>query len=52
MNSDIIKKLAQYFNVSTDYLLGVDRLEDDFLNTKIENICNELKEIVYHLQKK
>ena len=48
----VLNRIASYFNVSTDYLLGVDRLEDDFLNTKIENICNELKEIVYHLQKK
>ena len=32
MNSDIITKLAKYLNVSTDYLLGVDTLEDEFLN--------------------
>ncbi len=51
MNSDIIKKLASYFHVSTDYLLGVDKLDDDFLNQKIDSICSELKEIVYHLNK-
>ncbi len=52
MNSDIIKKMAAYLNVSTDYLLGIDELTDEFLNEKIENICNELKEIVYHLNHK
>lgn len=51
MNSDIIKKLASYFHVLTDYLLGVDKLDDDFLNQKIDSICSELKEIVYHLNK-
>ncbi len=52
MNSDIIRRLAQYFNVSTDYLLGIDHLDDEFLNKKIDNISKELKEIVYHLNKK
>ncbi|MDE6414427.1 MAG: helix-turn-helix domain-containing protein [Anaeroplasmataceae bacterium] len=49
MNSDIITKLAKYLNVSTDYLLGVDTLDDEFLNEKIDTICNELKEIIFHL---
>lgn len=52
MNSDIIKKMAEYLNVSTDYLLGVDQLSNDFLNEKIDTICNELKELVYHLNKR
>ena len=52
MNSDVIKKLAKYFNVSTDYLLGFDELDDDFLNEKVNTICNELKEIIYHINKK
>ncbi|MDE5546055.1 MAG: helix-turn-helix domain-containing protein [Anaeroplasmataceae bacterium] len=52
MNSDIITKLAKYLNVSTDYLLGVDTLEDEFLNEKIDTICNELKEMVFHLNHK
>ncbi|MDE6047933.1 MAG: helix-turn-helix domain-containing protein, partial [Anaeroplasmataceae bacterium] len=52
MNSDIITKLAKYLNVSTDYLLGVDTLEDEFLNEKIETICSELKEMVFHLNHK
>lgn len=52
MNSDVIKKLAKYFNVSTDYLLGFDELEDSFLNEKVNTICEELKEIVYHLNNK
>ena len=52
MNSDIIKKMAEYLNVSTDYLLGVDQISDDFLNEKVDAICNELKEIVYHLNKR
>ncbi|MDE7105691.1 MAG: helix-turn-helix domain-containing protein [Anaeroplasmataceae bacterium] len=52
MNSDIIKKIAEYFNVSTDYLLGVDELSNEFLNQKIDTICNELKELVYHLNKR
>lgn len=52
MNSDIIKKMAEYFNVSTDYLLGVDELNNEFLNQKIDTICNELKELVYHLNKR
>lgn len=52
MNSDIVKKMAEYLGVSTDYLLGVDSLKDSFLNEKIDKICNELKEIVYHLNHK
>ena len=52
MNSEIIKKLAQYLHVSTDYLLGVDQLDELFLNEKIDNICYELKELVYHLNHK
>lgn len=52
MNSEIIKKMAEYLNVSTDYLLKVDKLSDEFLNEKIECICNELKELVYHLNKR
>ena len=52
MHSDIIRKMAQYFNVSTDYLLGIDNLDDEFLNEKIDIITKELKEIVYHLNKK
>lgn len=52
MNSDIIKKMAKYLNVSTDYLLGVDELDDKFLGAKVDKICNELKEIIYHLNKK
>lgn len=52
MNSDIIKRMAEYFNVSTDYLLGVDELSNEFLNEKIDTICNELKELVYHLNKR
>ncbi|MDE7263608.1 MAG: helix-turn-helix domain-containing protein [Anaeroplasmataceae bacterium] len=49
MNSDVIVKIAKYLNVSTDYLLGVDQINDDFLNQKIDKISCELKEIVYHL---
>lgn len=52
MNSDVISSLAKYLNVSTDYLLGMDQLDDDFLNQRIENITAELKELVYHLNKK
>lgn len=52
MNSDTIKRVANYFHVSTDYLLGVDELTDDYLCKKIDTICNELKELVYHLNKK
>lgn len=52
MNSDIVKKMAAYLGVSTDYLLGVDNLKDTFLNDKIDNICAELKEIVYHINHK
>lgn len=52
MNSDVITNVAKYLNVSTDYLLGVDQLDDDFLNQKIDHIADELKEIVYHLNKK
>lgn len=52
MNSDMIKRMAIYLNVSTDYLLGVDRLSEDFLNEKVDHICDEIKEILYHLNKK
>ena len=52
MNSEVIKKLASYFRVSTDYLLGFDELDDSFLNSKIDAICYELKELVYHIYKK
>lgn len=52
MNSDVISSVAKYLNVSTDYLLGMDQLDDDFLNQRIENITTELRELVYHLNKK
>lgn len=52
MNSDIITKMAKYLNVSTDYLLGIDTLNDAFLNEKIDIICRELKEIFFHLNHK
>ncbi len=52
MNSEMIKKMADYLNVSTDYLLGVDTVNEAFLNEKIDAICNELKEIVYYLNRK
>ncbi len=52
MNSDMVKRMAQYLNVSTDYLLGIDELDDEFLNEKLDHIFNELKEIVYYLNKK
>lgn len=52
MNSEMIKKMADYLNVSTDYLLGVDTVNEAFLNEKIDTICNELKEIVYYLNHK
>ncbi len=52
MNSEMIKKMANYLNVSTDYLLGVDTVNEAFLNEKIDTICNELKEIVYYLNHK
>ena len=50
MNSDIICRLAKYLNVSTDYLLGVDTINDDFLNSKIDKICGELKELVHYIK--
>ncbi|MDE6660244.1 MAG: helix-turn-helix domain-containing protein [Anaeroplasmataceae bacterium] len=49
MNSDIIKKMAKYLNVSTDYLLGVDELSNEFLNERIDAICYELKRSLIHL---
>ncbi len=52
MNSDMVKRMAQYLNVSTDYLLGIDELDDEFLNEKLDHIFNELKEIVYYINKK
>ena len=55
MHSDIIRKMAQYFNVSTDYLLGIDNLDDEFLNEKIDIIPYDKdasKFIEYHLNKK
>lgn len=52
MNSDTITSLANYLKVSTDYLLRVDQLDNEFLVQKVENISNELKEIIYHLNKK
>ncbi len=51
MNSDMIKKMAAYLHVSTDYLLGVDTLDEDFLNDKVDAMCAEIKEILYHLKK-
>ena len=52
MNGDIVKKMAEYLGVSTDYLLCVDELSDEFLNEKIDHICNEIKELVYYLNHK
>lgn len=52
MNSDMVKRMAQYLNVSTDYLLGLDEIDDEFLNEKLDHIFNDLKEIVYYINKK
>lgn len=52
MNSDVIKKVACYLGVSTDYLLRVDNVNDDFLNSKIDEVCDGIKEIIYHLRDK
>ena len=52
MNSDVIIKLANYLDVSTDYLLGVDKIKDEFLNEKIDTICQDIKEVVFHLNHK
>ena len=52
MNSEMIKKMANYLNVSTDYLLRADKNNEDFLNEKVDHICEEIKEILYHLSKK
>ena len=46
---EAVQKIADTLHVSTDYLLGVDQLDDAFLNEKIDNICNELKEIIFHI---
>lgn len=51
MNSDMVKKMANYLHVSTDYLLGVDKLDEEFLNEKVDAICEDIKEILYHLNK-
>lgn len=52
MNSEMIKKMANYLNVSTDYLLRAENNNEDFLNEKVDHICEEIKEILYYLKKK
>lgn len=51
MNSDMIKKMATYLNVSSDYLLGIDSLSNDYLEQRVDAIAKELKEILHHLNK-
>lgn len=50
MNSDTIVKVAAYLGVTTDYLLCVDKPKDDFVDVKIDEICDKLKEIIYHIK--
>ncbi len=52
MNSDMIKIMAEYFGVSTDYFLGVDDLSDEMLNERVDRMADELKSILYHLNHK
>ncbi|MDE5566136.1 MAG: helix-turn-helix domain-containing protein [Anaeroplasmataceae bacterium] len=52
MNSEMIKKMANYLNVSTDYLLRADKNNEDYINEKVNHICEEIKEILYHLSRK
>lgn len=52
MNSDMIKKMSAYLQVSADYLLGIDSLSSDYLEERVDKIASELKEIFHHLNKK
>ena len=44
-NITTIKKIAEYFDVSIDYLLGYDRMEDDLKELENVLIKNGLKDI-------
>lgn len=50
MNSDMIKKMAAYLNVSTDYLLDYT-IENNFVEEKVDEITSLIKEIIYHINK-
>ncbi len=42
-NPETIKKIANYFNVSADYLLDIDKKEDTTLDSTIKDTLEELK---------
>lgn len=46
-NFDILSQISQYFNVSTDYLLGVDNNERSNLIKDIESVDEQLEGLSY-----
>ncbi|MCM1557672.1 MAG: helix-turn-helix domain-containing protein [Anaeroplasma bactoclasticum] len=46
MNSEMIVRVAKYFNVTTDYLLNADINCSSLLLKKIDKLAYELKEFV------
>lgn len=47
--TDILKRIAQYFHVSTDYILGLSELErPDDINLAELQIINNLPDILYY----
>ena len=43
-NGEILSKIANYFNVSTDYLLGNEQIKSPDKTSELEKICMQLSE--------
>lgn len=43
-NTDTLKKLAEYFNVSLDYLMGLTNIRNPYKNENIETVSERLEQ--------
>lgn len=52
MNAEMVKRMAIYLKISTDYLLKIDAYDPSFILERTNKICLELKELIYYICKK
>lgn len=52
MNAEMVKRMAIYLKISTDYLLKIDAYDPSSILERTNKICLELKELIYYICKK
>ncbi len=50
LKDDVIKQIAEYFSVSSDYLLGIENTEDQTPNSKMKRIAAHIDEDIVEEQ--